>query len=207
MKKAFLLFLLCFFFIPFNCFATSFTVNDTEYQVTDMETLRDYCYFTYKKNNSNVDLTYLLVQSNHTCITGYSDITNLILYKNSDNNLVGDTFKTYVFDTNYSYSTSRTLYNGLSVYWDGITYSSLNLYTSNSTDSALYLASNFTFSEIESKYISSTEPEPEPSEPDPVESLNSISRNDFYVLLMLLSTLIFMLFFRWCFPMKGGKNL
>lgn len=34
-----------------------------------------------------------------------------------------------------------------------------------------------------------------------------ITRTDFYALLVLLATLIIFLFLRWCFPMKGGRNL
>lgn len=34
-----------------------------------------------------------------------------------------------------------------------------------------------------------------------------IQKKDFYVLLVLLATLILMLFLKWSFPLKGGKNL
>lgn len=34
-----------------------------------------------------------------------------------------------------------------------------------------------------------------------------ITKNDFYTLLVMLGTLIMMLFLRWLFPTKGGKNL
>ena len=34
-----------------------------------------------------------------------------------------------------------------------------------------------------------------------------ITKTDFYALLVLLATLIIFLFLRWCFPLKGGKNL
>lgn len=52
---------------------------------------------------------------------------------------------------------------------------------------------------IEQKYIT----------PVYVKNFNdfSITRTDFYALLVLLATLIIFLFLRWCFPMKGGRNL
>lgn len=52
---------------------------------------------------------------------------------------------------------------------------------------------------IEQKYIT----------PVYVKNFNDfpITRTDFYALLVLLATLIIFLFLRWCFPMKGGRNL
>lgn len=35
----------------------------------------------------------------------------------------------------------------------------------------------------------------------------NISKNEFMIAPFLLAILILMLFFKWCFPMKGGKNI
>lgn len=71
----------------------------------------------------------------------------------------------------------------------------------NINDDTIYFSKNYNL-----KSDITPEPDPSPS-PEPTEENNSFTREEFLLIPFLLCILICMLFFKWCFPMKGGKKI
>lgn len=208
-KNLFFLFLFSVFFIPFNCFALSFDINDTTITVNDTETLRDFCYYKWIKDSS---YNKLIVYSIDDVDMGYQAygctplINNVPYYEN--NNFLPSNFHSNALEVPDDFvmnNNNATLYDTDFNTWYSsgsitVVYSSIDLY--NSSGNNITFQSNFTFQNIEDKYNPQVEPEePEPEEPD---DSSQITTNDFYILLLLLSVLIWLLYFKWCFPNSGG---
>ena len=206
-KKLIFLFIFLFLFFSYfsNCYALTFSdSNQIEHEVTDYETLRDYCYFTYKISSNDESLSFLYL-SNRTCYYSYNNglvrvapnSASYCLYSN--NNCVS--IHKVVFDSSFNItSTTNTTY--FTYNSSNFKFSNLNFYDSDSSTVVREL--NYTFNDIEQKYSnnnsSSTEQENQ-------NNNSIITKNEFYVLLVLVGTLIIMLFLKWCFPFKGGTDL
>lgn len=77
-----------------------------------------------------------------------------------------------------------------------VLYSSVDIPNSDGT---FYFEKNYSFS---------TEPEPSPTPtPTPDNFELPFTREEFLLVPFFISLLIVMLFLKWCFPFKGGKNL
>lgn len=205
MKKNFLfLFLFTFFLFPFKTYALSFTdCNNVSHTVDTPELYRDFCYFTYY----NDSYSGMLVGTN----TNYQFC---ILPK------IGTTISYYVDNdyflatpTNYTFIQSRRY--GTPDVWEnqGISNTqqvSVKFVTFNvalSDDPSFeFIQKNGNISDITNKYQCPTvnpDPDPEPEEP----TVDPITKEDFYILLVMFSTLIWLIYFKWCFPMTKGRDL
>lgn len=212
-KKFFFLFLFSFFFFPFNSSALSFTdCNDVTHQVEyhNYEDFRDWCYFTYFDDTVYSNL--IVYHRNHETVCLLPEIGTDIYFDDNDSCIrARSPFKykylqVYNFDLVNIENNDRGIDN---LQLPTMDYSSVTI---NKSDNSLYFSSNFTFNDIKTKYncSSSVEPDdPTPEEPEPEEpeTGSTISQNDFYVLLVMLSTLIWLLYFKWCFPLTKGRDL
>lgn len=213
MKNKIFLFLLALCFIPLPTYALSFTdCKNVEHEVEyhNYEDFRDWCYFTYYDDTKYSDL--VVYHRNHETVCLLPEFGTEVYFSTDDNSLHARTpfkykyLQVYNFDMISIDMSDGGVDNLQSPTMD---YSSVNI---SKSDNTLYFSSNFTFNDIKNKYSCSgsvtpdpEEPEdPEPEEPDIPEP---ISTNDFYVLLFLLSTLIWLIYFKWCFPNTKGRDL
>ena len=221
-----IIFLIGIIFIPKNVFALDFTVGDNTYEVIDLETFRDYMYFTYVKGN---DISYLACGNRNSDLNNNDWLncftTNDIVYSNSG---------AYSNTVNYQQPWGINTFTGYNYYEGSIStfdwYGSQLFYNDNNDydiqsnvnflnyddNSIINYNANYTFNDIECKYNTSEcesgggSGGDEPEDPTPVEP-TQITTNELYQLgvvgITVLCVLICMLFLKWCFPMKGGKKI
>lgn len=227
MNKKILLFIFLslFCFMPLKTNALSFIANDKEYEVTDLETYRDYIYFEKIKPNYNSEdsstynYKYLIcgydifynyhrykclfkVSKTDSKYFPYVGDDKLIFMDNSYAGSVKIDFGTNIVGNSNNYSTEQGQMDFKS---DKGYFSNVTIKHENSSyDLEDYLQPNFTYEDIENKYVVQEEPTEEPTN---VNISFPIDKEEFYVLLVLIATLIMMLFLKWCFPMKGGKKI
>lgn len=218
-KKLFIISLFLFIIFSFtNVNALSFTAPDGEHQVTDVETLRDYCYFKYKYNDNNDVMTYLFVSSNDSnyyyCAFAYFDSSyDASFFENTSNrsqikcaynnhqtqciniryvsfNISDFSFKSTYLTNYFIFNTNKRIYSTDDIYTD-----------LNFTDISFH--KNLSLSDIENKYVAIT---PEPSNNESTSSLD-ISKEEFYLIPFVCCIIFWSLFLKWCFPNKGGKKI
>lgn len=219
MKKKYLLFFFSMFLIlPFSTHALTFNgCDNTEYNVNDYSSLLGYCYFNYIRDNSNSKNVLMFMR-------GYSDVYVAINYSNDNFFFNSNDRKYNSFDNNYKLIKFTNLDSPVISDGSGIDslmnptflFSTFDIFDSNNN---IYNRSNKTLESLAETYscdsvFSSNNQNEEPEEPDTPSSgqeepddTTKVSKEDFYVLLTLLSTLIWLLYFKWCFPMKGGKKV
>lgn len=207
-KLVLFLLILLLLIIPNKVGALDFTVNNQNYIVEDVETFRDYCYYTYFKES---DFTYLYVYqilSNGTYFCKLIDDTWTFTAPDPTSSKISVTSsngsKVLQFTTDSSFVPTNNQNDGIV-----LTYSNSNTsFVLNHSNYPIiynnylggFIEPNFTIEDIENKY----NPVEEPTD------LNidfPISKEEFYVLLVLVATLIMMLFLKWCFPFKMGGDL
>lgn len=213
-KRIFLFFIISFFcFVPFNSYALSnedtYVVNDTTYNVNmeNEQTILDYFYYTYYKNfENNQDYYFTMIYSNSKY--------NFVIFKNDStistfgsNILKIKNTNPYIFslddNNNLTSKTQLAIPRGYQSESMRVIYSSIDLIVDNTN----YFESNITTEQIESRYIIE-EPIEEPTgEPTNENIIFPINKEEFYALLVLLSVFFLTNYFKWCFPMKGGKKL
>ena len=216
-RNIFLIFLFSFFIIPFSANALTFNVCDKEYEVSDFDTMRDYVYYTYIKNDLNKyyflvqygDSSYLFAYSDlgikpyFKTIDGMSSYTGEhsdVIYRNSTDFSFYSKVISSVDSNNFK-STGRLDFPHL---YNSSVLTTSPIYSSNDF-SNISIDSNWNFEDIENKYLCTSD---DPIIPDvPSTTLINISKEEFMLIPFLLSLLILMLFFKWCFPMKGGKKI
>ena len=209
-KNFFFLFLFSLFFFPFNSFAMSFVdCNNVEHQVEyhNYEDFRDWCYFTYFDDTKNYGL--IVHHRNHNTACIIPETGTDIYYRTSDNCLHARTPFKYKYVNIYNFDLVQNDLNdgGIDNLMNAtMDYSSFDIYNDNNE---LYFSSNFSINDIKTKYNcpGSVTPTPEEPTPEEPETGPTISQNDFYVLLVMLSTLIWLLYFKWCFPLTRGRDL
>lgn len=218
-KSIFLIVLFSFFTIPFSANALTFNVCDTDYQVSDFDTMRDYVYYTYiKTDNDYQNKSYYLsnYSDNNSFIFAYSDL-NFKSYFNTINGVssyTGDNSDVLKFNSSEVYSKivnisidsnsfKRVYRIDIKHDFSSSILTTLPIYTTNDY-STISIDSNWNFEDIENKYVCTSD---EPVIPDESSPTFNISKEEFMLIPFLLSLLILMLFFKWCFPMKGGKKI
>lgn len=156
MKKLFILVSLVFsiFLVSDEVFALEYEVNGTTYQVSDLESFRDYCYYHYNK------LPFLFVfnrgYGQYACYTSSNSSILKRWSNNNGNGLMGfpspnnglgisTDFSSVIFENLNSSSTS-TNFSG----YGYIYYSTIDVL--NYSDNSLYQSANLNVSDIENKY-------------------------------------------------------
>lgn len=195
--------------------ALTYIANDNkEYNVNlnDSESFRDYCYFKFVKPDNKKNLIVYSYDSSFYCI--YNSTSDFTIFGDSSTiDLYYDASPVNYLYSQYSYDGSLYLENiskssFKSIYYNNIYYTNDDILIGGGNPGNFF-DKNFTFDDIENKYISSVEPISEqPSNND--EDISNdfpITKNDFYTLLVLLGVSILIQIFRFVFPMKGGKNL
>lgn len=162
-----------FFFFTDRVEALSYEVNDIIYQVTDTESLRDYCYFTYFKNSDFNHLFITFNSSNNvfSCnfySNGNSNTTHYLNIYSSGN--ISLSFSSTASSTDVHYLTHKidnSFINDTAGYESFNNTGSISVRNSNLTliynDENLYdinnnliLSSNYTFQDIENNYVLNT---------------------------------------------------
>ena len=224
-KKFFVsfIFILSILVIPKNTYALSSSNYGTQSFTNDLTSkLNDYFTYNYivyfSSSNSVSDTTNfnIIPLKNASDICIYNDNGYSYKYKDSNNNYnIGRAVLTNVNALNSSISFGNIFYNVSTS--TGATGKQSNLNRVHSSVD-LYDCDNL-FVKLKSADITYTPPVQdnencptceecqECEEGGPVEVSNfPISNTEFTCLLVLLGVLILMLFLKWCFPMKGGKN-
>ena len=167
-NKFFILFItiFCIFTFSDKVSALSFNVNDVDYQVTDTESLRDYCYFKYVKDNSSIKdlfVFYNTYNNKYYCLLfpgnlDYLLVSDYLHFKELSN------FNSFTNNNFYSYNSSfgnetHSTYYGSSVPINRLQsgyFHTFNVYNSGNSNGtsrgSLYKSSNFSFSDIVNKY-------------------------------------------------------
>lgn len=201
MKKILLIFLLGIIIIPIKTNAATINNNNT-YQVkcktynvdtSNDRTILDYFYYTY-----------FYTMENH-------DSLNFMLFKTRSNM---EQYSFYIFSSDYTlsgsnlFATTNCLYNGATGNFtctqttNTIPTENSNISFKYSNISLLSYTSNITSSDIESSY------EDYCNIPNVDVNVDfPFTKEEFYTLMLLVGTIIMMLFFKWTFPMKGGKKI
>lgn len=207
MKKNFLfLFLFTFFLFPFKTYALSFTdCNNVEHTVDSPALYRDYCYFNYY-NDTYSDM--LVVSNRNYIFCVLPKIGTTITY-NIDHDYYEADPTSYTLIQSSNYGTPTVLQNtGI----ENTTESSMKYTTFNialSDDPSFeFIQKNMDLQDVKTQYNCPTvnpdpDPDPEPEEP----TVDPITKEDFYILLVMFSTLIWLIYFKWCFPMTKGRDL
>ena len=202
MKKIFLILLAVFTFsLTTNVFALNqtFEVNGVEYTTDTPDRARDYFYYTYVKpleestgNTYDFVMTYYQNKYQFFYFETPPTISRIngsgnsqTLYWNSSNNCL---YKE-------SNNTNSCGHGERSLIVPSVLYSSYEF----SQGDIIYVQKNITAQEIEDRYSQEDSPNVNIDFP--------ISKEEFYCLLVFIATLILLLFFTWCFPMKGRRNL
>lgn len=180
MKKLFIISLfLCFFLIPKNTYALDFSVDNNIYQVEDIETLRDYIYFTYI-NDVNADLFFIEKNNNDKYFVGIPNNTsylvsqfgtNQMAFSSSNSSVSFVTYKYLEFDSTFSLvsqNDNKTTWVG-SRYGTGlhlipVYYGDYYQQPELSYQGFTLVNGNYTYQEIINKYQSSSPDEPEEDE-------------------------------------------
>ena len=204
MKKRIIIFIfaiLCL--IPFNTFAEEINKTKTVGDLSIDELIELYSKFLNFDN-------FIISEKNTSRVcfsTFYDDM--IPYYKSSNTSIITvsqsrENTNGALTNRTYCLQKSQLVYKILSLSDDGsmsfnvsdtryfkILYSTLDIL--NQSDDSVYFAKNFSYKK---KVVC----------PD-VNVDIPITKEEFYVLLMLVSLLILLLFFKWCFPMKGGKKI
>lgn len=198
MKKFLFLFLLGIFFIPIKTYAwtpanMNYTAKCKTYKVdiSSNDSIRDYFYWTViapKEDKANWDMFILKVNNTQIGAYFFTKDYNFTSCGNSVNLTATDWLLYNASNGNVSKPN-----NGLTLICNGTQISSTTTLTGRAT-------ADFTFQDIEDSYE-------DYCNVTNVEVDFPFDKNEFYTLLMLVATLILMLFFKWCFPMKGGKKI
>lgn len=224
-RKLFFFLLLCSLIYPFKTSALSFTACDNNtHEVNSFTTLYHYFYYQLKANNvsitdNNQFLMYCASPSSGYCYFLYiSSSYSGNFFINSNNRLRTDSSVDYIKQSIYQYdgvpdSNDIPQYENLSGQWNlsvanSTTYNFLNFVITKSGSTVA--SGTDKLSDIDEIYCpSSVEPEPEEPEPEEPEHerVYPINTNDYYLGIMLFSLLIWLLYFKWCFPMKGGRKI
>lgn len=214
MKKKYLiiLFLLSIIFIPKNTFALSnsdtyVASNGQTYNVdiSNNESILDYAFFTYVYPNSNYENSSFVLYGTQTITHAFTFTFDTLSFQNGSNGNVswkvntGDTItKVNLDDLTTETNTRYTIYINATLY-------SNTTFTNTNTNTTF--TANTSVSDILSRYPQLEEPEPEPSDDMTKKEVYDGLQETMYVGLVLLATLIMIIFFKWCFPMKGGKKI
>ena len=187
---------------PITTKALTYNVNDVDYELNENNVL-DYCYYNYVKNTYDNLIVFTNGMNNYGCLT-FSTFEKVSYYTSSYNSITlntrgnKNTFVSWTFNEDFSTSSYSSV-SSYSFTFKSIIYTNLDIYE-NKNSSTIYTSSNFTFNDIESRYIIE-EPIEEPIE----EDTDKITRNDFYALLVMFGILIMMLFLKWLFPFRIGE--
>lgn len=213
MKKRYLFLFLfsLFLFIPKNTYALDNNgyAND-EWKINFTSKLNDYFnydnlifYSTSSSPNLNANLYFIpLKSSDSVCV---ANNTKAIIVNNKTTYAFTLTFEkldSFSFSDLMSTNSSSAIQSS-----SRRVHSSINL--SYCTSGSIFKEANFSYTppSNDCPTCEVCEECQECEEGGPVEVSNfPITKEEFYSLLIALCVLIFMLFFKWCFPMKGGKN-
>lgn len=167
MKKLFIISIfLCIMFFPKNTFALDYQVNGTTYQVSDIETLRDYVYYTYVNGTnkgvflvaySSTETSYyvLIPPENTSFLKKLDNYSRYRFYHNNPDSPTGITVTSsqqLKFDNNFNLisnvdTTSYTPSSG------GLAISTAFYPEIINEDNTIYKNANYTFEDITNKYI------------------------------------------------------
>lgn len=206
-----LLMALSILFIPKNIYALDNNgyAND-EWKTNFTSKLNNYFnydnlvfYSTSSSPNLYANLYFIpLKNSDSVCV---ADNTNAILVNNKTTYAFTLTFEkldSFSFADLITTNTSNVIQSS-----SRRVHSSINL--SYCTSGSIFKEANFTYTppSNDCPTCEVCEECQECEEGGPVEVSNfPFDKTDFYTLLVLIGILIIMLFLKWCFPMKGGKN-
>lgn len=201
-KYLLLLFLFGIIFIPRNTFALdkTYEVNDVTYNTDTPERVLDYFYFTYIESLPNSsDYDFILQNQNGSYVFTYFTNDFVVQFVQGSGSSTSIMLSaTDICDYIESFDTNRCM--GISsISPTYVFYSTTNIVYNDNT----YVFSNTSTEEILSRYNTSDSG----GSNDNINIDFPITKNDFYALLILLGTIIMMLFFKWTFPMKGGRKL
>ena len=159
--------------------------DTTNFNIIPLKNANDICLY----NNSGYSYKYINT-TNNTYDNGYAILTNVSVLNTSTN--LGNMFK------NVSSTTGASGKQGSL----NRIHSSVDLYDCDNLSNKLKSA-DFTYSPPVQEECE----ECEECDNSSMQITNfPISKEEFYVLLMLLGTLIMMLFFKWCFTIRKEKN-
>ena len=216
------IFVLILFLVPKNTYALDFSVNGNTYEVNDLETWRDYSYFNYFKDDSRFN-GFVCNRNNTQYVCVASNVNDdLVLYSSSawnglanynPNNGYTTCYKSiydFASGTNYGLSSSGGFQTFPLDYTSWLSSKDIYTFTPPSTiNDTIGIEGNFTYNDIECKYNTSSCVSDTPGGDTPggdTEEVNSSYVLYFKTGLVLMATFILMVFFKWCFPMKGGKD-
>lgn len=167
MKKLIIpLLLFCFFVIPKNTFALSYTANNNqEYQVDSSESLRDYFYFTNIYNTNNNYNFYVFDYSSYNayCVNSYLiNEGGPTLHLKTSNRLGFSTSCSSSFNNSNTICIDKDTYNDVTASATSILSSNVIYYSSYyDCNNSSIVDSNFSYQSILDKYDSSSEEESE----------------------------------------------
>jgi hypothetical protein len=160
--------------------------DTTNFNIIPLKNANDICLY----NNSGYSYKYINT-TNNTYDNGYAILTNVSVLNTSTN--LGNIFKNVSSTTGTSGKQSSL--NRI--------HSSVDLYDCDNLSNKLKSA-DFTYTPPTNEECEECQ---ECEEGETMEITNfPISKEEFYILLLLISTLIFMLFFKWTFKVKGGRK-
>lgn len=196
MKKMFLIGVLSLFlFVPTKIMALEEHEDYFNYAIeTYAEQIKQYKYHLFYKD------TY----KQYTLILSTDPLLNSTTFDRIDFNFSNYTGKYIVANKTNDYiadlSTITSSFNGITVYYSD--------YDVKNSLNKVSFAKNYTFVEtpVDPSPSPSPSPSPDPS-PDAPGDKEAISREEYYVGLALLALIPCMLFLRWIYPMKGGRNI
>lgn len=151
MKKILFIICLSLFILPSSVFALSYTANDgNTYEVIDLETYRDFCYFTYGSSGFIVGFD----NYRYFCVYPYPSNTNINFYY--DSSTLGyratETLKQVIVDYTDNFNV-KGYTSSQPVYMTGLYVSTFNIYSDNSL-SSIRFNSNISSQDILNKYSS-----------------------------------------------------
>ena len=218
-----LLMVLSILFIPKNTYALDFSQAGTSTFNQELVSIMDYA-FNYDNllystcGTGNTSYFYFCPLHDNTTyqIGPQGNYNNTLKYNNNppNNSYVSmNCFRTRnnylnltpIFNYQFIYATSAIQNMGTLDLVNGgcTTYSSIDIKDENNN---IIISKSFDYSPPSSNCPTCEECQ-ECEEGGPVEVSNfPFDKTDFYTLLVLIGILIIMLFLKWCFPMKGGKN-
>ena len=214
LRKYLFLFVSCFCFLSCkNVFAESFKFTADDYENEQAYTnlinymrsrynFNDFVIFSYEKNNA---INFFAVREGYTSnffhnSTSDTDfITFPLIEKSPSLSCVHDGALLYNLSVGRSYSSNTSISNSssscISLTDRKIRYSTLDIKNSSGD---LIFSKNYELKKDDTNKDDSTSSTDEYYHP---------SKEEFMLIPSFLALLIMMLFFKWCFPGKGGKNL
>ena len=207
-----ILFILCVLFIPKNTYALNKNDFNTQTFSNELSSILERYFkfdnFIYFYNNVNTWYIVPVVNNQGYCLNDNGNSTYTLKYIKEDNTQVSTRlFNTNVDLLNISYST---------IYTPALNEIFSNYSSTNKTGGLSNFNSTFDLpscSDLTTTLFTANKTYSPPSSEEcengggPVEVSNfPLDKTDFYTLLVLLGVLIIMIFFKWCFPMKGGKK-